>query len=84
MTEKVKLVGQLLDDKKPVTLAVEEDLSKIDQIAKEYKQVFPDIFLSCEWGYFKKPISTEKRNALAGLFASLNAPLNNVMKSLTN
>ena len=48
MTEKIKLTGQLLEDNKPVILAIEDDLQAIAKIAKEYKTVFPNIFLSFE------------------------------------
>jgi hypothetical protein len=83
MKEKIKLVGQLLDDTRPTVLAIEDNLSKIDPIVKEYKETFPDIFLSCEWGYFKPIISNEKKRVLSLLFGSLTAGLPNILSSLT-
>ena len=83
MTEKIKLTGQLLNDKSPTTLAIEENLSKIEPIVKEYQSTFGDeLFLKCEWGYFKKPISQQKALALANLFHILNSPLQNVLASI--
>lgn len=81
---KVRLVGQLIDDNKPTVLAVEDDLAKVDAVAKEYQEVFPDIFLEAEWGYFKKPISKAKAKALANVLGALYAPMSNVMSALSN
>jgi hypothetical protein len=83
-TEKMKLTGQLITDEKPVILAISANADEILQTVKEYKEVFPDIFLHCEWGYFQTPISNEKKRALSNLFGILNAPLTNMFNSLTN
>lgn len=80
--QRIKLTGQLITDDKPVILAIEDNLDKIDEVVHEYRQIYPDIFLNAEWGYFKKTISREKARALANLFGALNAPLQNVMASL--
>lgn len=81
-SEKIKLTGQLIDDPKPVVLAVCSDIWEIRSIVDEYKSVFPDIFLNAEWGHFKIPISIEKARALNNLFNCLNAPLQNVLSSI--
>jgi hypothetical protein len=81
-TEKIKLTGQLITDSKPVVLIVSDKISEIGTTAKRYKQVFPDIFLTAEWGYFKTPISEEKRRALSTLMYGLKAPLGNLVNSL--
>lgn len=80
--QRIKLVGQLITDEKPVILAIEDTIEKIEKVVHEYSSVFPEIFLNCEWGYFKKPISQEKAKAFANLFGALNAPLQNVIASL--
>lgn len=81
--EKIKLIGQLLEDSKPTTLIIAENLTEIGKTAREYKAAFPDIFLSAEWGYFKSEISNAKREALSNLFFVLNSPLQNVFNGLT-
>jgi len=82
MKQTIKLTGQLITDDKPVVLAIEDNIEKIEEVVHEYTSVFPDIFLNCEWGYFKKTISREKARALANLFGALNAPLQKVFASL--
>jgi len=83
MTEqKIKLIGQLIDDNKPVTLIVTNDLLKVNKTVNEYQSVFPDIFLTAEWGYFKTPISESKKRALANLLYTLQTPWNNLCKSI--
>jgi hypothetical protein len=83
-SKKMKLIGQLITDDKPVVLAISANADEIIQTAKEYEEVFPDIFLHCEWGYFQTPVSAEKKRALSNLFGVLNAPLQNVFQSLTS
>ena len=80
--QKIKLVGQLIDDQKPTILIISNDIKEIDKAVKEYQEIFPDIFLSAEWGYFKPQISNEKKKALGNLFSALNVPLQNIFSSL--
>jgi len=80
--EKIKLIGQLIDDKKPVTLIVTDNYWDLDKTISEYKSVFPDIFLTAEWGYFKTPISTEKKKALGNILHILQSPLQNLFTNL--
>ena len=82
LKEKIKLTGQLIEDKYPVILAIEDNLLKIKPIVEEYQDTFPGIFLTCEWGYFKKPISQEKARALANLFKTINSPLQSLLASV--
>jgi hypothetical protein len=80
--QKIKLTGQLINENKSTVLLISSDINKINETANEYLEVFPDIFLFAEWGYFKPAISKEKKKAIANLFSVLNAPLANIFSSL--
>ncbi len=79
MKQNIKLIGQLIEDEKPVTLVTTKSLIKISRTVSEYISVFPDIFLTAEWGYFKPQISSKKKKAISNLLYILNSPINNLI-----
>jgi len=87
---KVKLTGQTVNDPKPVLLNIGSPFQIMTE-AKEYMEVFPDIVLLAEWGYFPKYISAAekvekelKAKAFGRLFSALMGPVNNVVNQLKN
>ncbi len=80
--QKIKLIGQLLDDPIPTTLAISNDIVEIGIIAEEYQKEFPEIFLSAEWGYFKQEVGKEKKEAILNLLSLLFSPVSNIFNNL--
>jgi hypothetical protein len=80
--EKFKLIGQLIDDKESTILIITDNWMDLISTVQEYKTVYPDIFLNIELGYFKTPISNEKKKAIANLLSILNSPLTNLFSLL--
>lgn len=81
MHERIKVTGQLIDEK-PVVLDVVDTLEQGQKVIEEYQEVFPDIFISAEWGYFKKIISKEKKKALAHLLTTLFGPITTLSRQV--
>jgi hypothetical protein len=79
---KIKLIGQLITDPKPVVLAISTSMKVIEQTANEYASAFPEIFLSAEWGNFRSEVSRDKQLAILNLIGILNSPLSNLFNNI--
>ena len=73
---RIKVTGQLIDDKAPTVLGVVDSGEEADAIAADYLNVWPEMVIKTEYGYFKKLISRAKAAALANLFNVLTSPMN--------
>ena len=55
MKQRIRVIGQLITDTKPVVLAVVDTAEEAGKVVKEYVEVYPDIFINAERGYFAIP-----------------------------
>ena len=77
LKQRIKITGQLIEDKKPTTLLVTGDPIRAMNTAEEWAKEFPEAAVVAEWGYFKpEEISSAKKKALSNLLGVLCAPLN--------
>ena len=76
---KIKLSGQLITDKKPTIILISNNPCLIQKAAKEYLEVYPEIFLSAEWGNFKPIFTADQKIAISNLLYVLQSPITNLL-----
>lgn len=79
--QRIRLVGQLIDGK-PEVLAVSDNINVIDETVKEYQEVFPDMFFTADWGYYRPYLTYNQKQKISNLISVLQRPLPKLMQSL--